>query len=374
MGERAADRAAVAHLLVGDLRGRARDQPEVLACLERRRGGSSRRCASRRWPRSTPRRPATSPRSTSSVGAARRSFISGISEWPPASSLASSPPSPSGGQRLVDASRARVVELGRDHRPLPRPEACPARGAGPSPCTASHTRIGVSGMSMIPVTPSGRSASSTALVTAGVAAIVPASPTPLTPSELTGDGVSVRSVSKRRQLGRGGQRVVDERAGDQLALLVVDDLLVQRLADRVGDAAVHLAVDQHRVDRRAAVVDGVRSARPRPSRSRRRRRRRTRARRTGRRSSPGRRTTSPRAPARCRPAARWAGCAPRPAISAMVIALSGEPFDAELAVGQLDVLGRRLEQRRATTFLAFSCTFSAARAIASPPTAREREP
>ena len=35
----------------------------------------------------------------------------------------------------------------------------------------------------------------TALVTAGEAAIVPASPTPLTPSVLTGDGVSVRSVS-----------------------------------------------------------------------------------------------------------------------------------------------------------------------------------
>ena len=35
----------------------------------------------------------------------------------------------------------------------------------------------------------------TALVTAGEAAIVPASPTPLTPSELTGEGVTVRSVS-----------------------------------------------------------------------------------------------------------------------------------------------------------------------------------
>ena len=45
-------------------------------------------------------------------------------------------------------------------------------------------------------TPRGRSASMTAFVTAALAAIVPASPTPLTPSELTGDGVSVRSVSK----------------------------------------------------------------------------------------------------------------------------------------------------------------------------------
>jgi len=45
------------------------------------------------------------------------------------------------------------------------------------------------------VMPSWRSASMTALTTAGVAAIVPASPMPLTPSEFDGDGVTVRSVS-----------------------------------------------------------------------------------------------------------------------------------------------------------------------------------
>ena len=56
-------------------------------------------------------------------------------------------------------------------------------------------RCGLSGMSTY-VTPSGRSASITALAIAAEEAIVPASPTPLTPSELTGDGVSVRSVSK----------------------------------------------------------------------------------------------------------------------------------------------------------------------------------
>ena len=51
----------------------------------------------RQWPfwRSTPCRPGTLRRSTSSEGAASRSFISGISEWPPAISLASSPPSTS---------------------------------------------------------------------------------------------------------------------------------------------------------------------------------------------------------------------------------------------------------------------------------------
>ena len=59
---------------------------------------------------------------------------------------------------------------------------------------ACHTRIGLSGM-LMKSTPSGLRASMTALVTAGEAAIVPASPIPLTPSELTGDGVTVRSVS-----------------------------------------------------------------------------------------------------------------------------------------------------------------------------------
>src|SRR5215813_9751349 len=52
-------------------------------------------------------------------------------------------------------------------------------------------RIGMS----ICVTPNGESASTTAFTTAGVDPMVPASPTPLTPSGLTGDGVTVRSSS-----------------------------------------------------------------------------------------------------------------------------------------------------------------------------------
>src|SRR5207245_8575472 len=50
------------------------------------------------------------------------------------------------------------------------------------------------GMSIC-VTPKGASASTTALTTAGVDPIVPASPTPLTPNGFTGDGVIVRSSS-----------------------------------------------------------------------------------------------------------------------------------------------------------------------------------
>ena len=43
------------------------------------------------------------------------------------------------------------------------------------------------------VTPRGRRASTTALITAGVEAMVPASPTPLTPMGLNGVGVTVES-------------------------------------------------------------------------------------------------------------------------------------------------------------------------------------
>src|ERR1700754_1440439 len=88
--------------------------------------------------------------------------------------------------RLIQRPGDRVVEFGGDHAGAP---AFPLAS-----WIAPQIRIGLSGMSMN-VTPSDRSASSTALRTAGVAAIVPASPTPLTPSVLTGDGVSVRSVS-----------------------------------------------------------------------------------------------------------------------------------------------------------------------------------
>ena len=59
---------------------------------------------------------------------------------------------------------------------------------------AAHTRAGVAGMSMW-VTPSGASASSTALIAAQGAATVPASPAPLTPSALVRVGMSSSHVS-----------------------------------------------------------------------------------------------------------------------------------------------------------------------------------
>ena len=61
------------------------------------------------------------------------------------------------------------------------------------PLIALHTFSGLAGMFMC-FTPNGASASITAFITAGDAAIVPVSPAPFTPSGLVGEGVTVRSV------------------------------------------------------------------------------------------------------------------------------------------------------------------------------------
>ena len=104
-------------------------------------------------------------------------------------------------------------------------------------------------------TPRCATASITAFCTAGVEPIVAASPMPLAPSGLSGVGVSVECTSKRRQLGGGRDAVVGEVRRQRVAVVVVAHLLVQRLADAGGDAAVLLALDEERVEHRAAVVD-----------------------------------------------------------------------------------------------------------------------
>ena len=70
---------------------------------------------------------------------------------------------------------------------------------------AVQTRSGVSGITMS-VTPRCRTASTTALTTAGVDAMVPASPTPLVPSEFVVDGFGVWSVSKSMTSAAVGSR------------------------------------------------------------------------------------------------------------------------------------------------------------------------
>ena len=106
----------------------------------------------------------------------------------------------------------------------------------------------------------------TAFCTAGVAPIVPDSPMPLAPSGLSGVGVSMCDQLEARQLGGGDHGVVGEVRGDRVAVVVVADLLEQRLGRALGDAAVDLALGEQRVDdpcRRRRRRRGGR-ARPRP--------------------------------------------------------------------------------------------------------------
>ena len=104
-------------------------------------------------------------------------------------------------------------------------------------------------------TPRCETASITALCTAGVAPIVPDSPIPLAPSGLTGVGVSISTSSNDRQLGRGRHAVGHQVGVLRVAVLVVAQLLEQRLGDPGGHAAVDLALGDQRVDDRAGVVD-----------------------------------------------------------------------------------------------------------------------
>ena len=83
-------------------------------------------------------------------------------------------------------------------------------------------------------------ASTTAFCTAGVEPIVADSPMPFAPSGLSGVGVSVFDRLEARELGRARHRVVHEVAGERVAVVVVDNLLVQRLRDALRDAAVLL--------------------------------------------------------------------------------------------------------------------------------------
>src|SRR5262249_44428467 len=98
--------------------------------------------------------------------------------------------------RIVHRGWTDIVELDRDHAAPPLSLA---------PCMARQTRSGVHGIVMSLI-PSGRSASTIALTTAGVEAIVPASPTPLTPSGLVVEGVSVRSVTYDGRSAADGTR------------------------------------------------------------------------------------------------------------------------------------------------------------------------
>ena len=73
---------------------------------------------------------------------------------------------------------------------------------------------------------------------------------------------------ERRELGRRGERVLGERRGDEVAVGVVADLLVQRLADARRHATVLLPLHEGGIDHPSAVVDRHVPQHPHPPRLR----------------------------------------------------------------------------------------------------------
>ena len=153
------------------------------------------------------------------------------------------------------------------------------------PASARHTFSPFAGISTWR-TPYGASASITALWTAGVEPIVPDSPIPFAPSGFARRRRHHLDRLPRGELGRRRERVAEERARQRRPVLVVGEVLVERLRDAGRDAAVHLALGDERVDQRAGVVDRDHPQQLDLRRSRRRPRRRRRARRTGRSGRP----------------------------------------------------------------------------------------
>ena len=84
---------------------------------------------------------------------------------------------------------------------------------------------------------------------------MPDSPIPLAPSGLIGVGRDHLDALERGQLGRGRHAVGDQIGVLGIAVLVVAQLLEQRLRDPGCDAAVNLPVGDERVDDRSRVID-----------------------------------------------------------------------------------------------------------------------
>ena len=208
-----------------------RHEPPCVASARRSR-------AAGRRPAHTRARPAARCRS-SFDGRAMRSLSAGISECPPASSFASLVRAEQL-DRMIDALGTLVVERCGDH------------------CFASwiarQTRSGVAGI-WTSVTPRWDRASTTAFITAAPDAIVPVSPTPLTPSGFVGLGVVDESSSNDGSSTADGTRYVTRLAVCRLPVLVVAAFLVEGGGDTLRDAAVDLPFDDQRIDHRADVVD-----------------------------------------------------------------------------------------------------------------------
>lgn len=86
------------------------------------------------------------------------------------------------------------------------------------------------------------------------------SATPLAPSGWWGEGVTVWSVSPMWGLHKGGQEVVHQGVAQQVALRIERHLLAHGHGKTFGQATMDLAVNDHRVDAGAAVVQCIETA------------------------------------------------------------------------------------------------------------------
>src|SRR3954468_7963654 len=231
----------------------------------------------------TPRSSATRPRSTTVSGAASRSRMTGINDWPPARTFTSSPPS-------ALACRASSTVVGRAYSNAAGIMARLLRRLGRSTVTSEGGLGGGhagGGLGLRPAVRVGAGGGAVAAVPAAVDG--PPDPFggqrhpdvahPEVPDGVergvhhrgrAGDGAGLADALRTdrvarglvhgvagvevRQVGRGGHEVVHEAAGGEVAVGVVDGLLEQRLGDALGQPAVDLTLDDQRVDDRADVV------------------------------------------------------------------------------------------------------------------------
>ena len=119
---------------------------------------------------------------------------------------------------------------------------------------ARQTFSRVNGMSMWSM-PSGASASITALTNAAGEPTFGLSPTPFAPIGWCGLGVHGVARLPVRRLERRWDEILGEVGVEVVAALVVADLLHEGYREALGEAAVNLPFDDHRIDDRAAVVD-----------------------------------------------------------------------------------------------------------------------
>ena len=195
-------------------------------------------------------------------------------------------------KRLLERDRRAVVECHRLHEPASR--------------SARHSLASVNGGS----TRAPPSASATALATAAGVPIAPPSPIPFAPSGLSGDGDLHERGVDRRHLRGCEEAVADERRERGIALLVVDRLLDEALAESLGAATNHLSFCEQRVHDRSRRRPLRRGAARAADRSRTRSRRWLRRRPTRRRART-RSGRSPGSPAQPPPARAMTCCVPR---------------------------------------------------------------